>query len=251
MGGWRAKVCTTRSLHSRGEGVGGMPEFSCPAQIAEPEKNYISIKTDADAMRLCDHGGPGTRMSGSPATARAASGGKGMLELLTEAVWSPYIAGAGVGVMSVLSFLLANRPLGCSTAFAKTSGMVEMAVRGEKVKEHPYYRKFVPNIDGSWMIVVGVVIGAFISSILSGVFALSWVPAMWGNAFGYDAAVRLIAAFAGGVLLGFGARWAGGCTSGHGISGTLQLSVNSMIAAACCFVGGIVVAMIIYGVPAL
>jgi uncharacterized membrane protein YedE/YeeE len=174
-----------------------------------------------------------------------------MLEFLTAAVWSPYIAGAGVGVMSVLSFLLADRPLGCSTAFAKTSGMVELAVRGEKVKEHPYYRKFVPTIDGSWMIVVGIVIGAFISSFLSGTFALSWVPALWGDAFGYDATVRLIFALIGGVLLGFGARWAGGCTSGHGISGTLQLSVNSMIAAVCFFIGGIAVAMIIYGFPAL
>jgi len=129
--------------------------------------------------------------------------------------------------------------------------MIELAVRGEEVKVHPYYRKFASAVDGSWMIIVGIVIGAFISSALSGTFALSWVPALWGDAFGYAAAVRLVAALIGGALLGFGARWAGGCTSGHGISGTLQLSANSMIAAACFFVGGIAVAMIIYGFPAL
>jgi uncharacterized protein len=58
-------------------------------------------------------------------------------------------------------------------------------------------------------------------------------------------------ALAGGILLGLGARWAGGCTSGHGISGTLQLSVASWVAAACFFAGGILVAGLIYGFPYL
>lgn len=168
---------------------------------------------------------------------------------LTAPLWSPYVAGAGVGVMAVLSFLLADRPLGCSTAFVKTSGMIERAVRGEKVMEHPYYRKYVPQIDGAWMVVVGIVIGAFLSAMLSGVFALAWVPPLWGETFGYNPAVRVLAALAGGFLLGFGARWAGGCTSGHGISGTLQLSVNSIIAAVFFFIGGIATAMAIYGFP--
>ena len=44
------------------------------------------------------------------------------------------------------------------------------------------------------------------------------------------------------------ARWAGGCTSGHGISGTLQLAVSSWIAAGCFFIGGIATAMLIFKV---
>ncbi|WP_067051213.1 YeeE/YedE thiosulfate transporter family protein [Methanofollis ethanolicus] len=171
-----------------------------------------------------------------------------MVDYLMAAQWSPYLAGIGVGVMAVLSFLLANRPLGCSTAFAKTSGMVEMAVRGEAVKEHPYYRKFVPAVDGTWMVIPGIVIGAFIAATLSGSFTLSWVPPLWAETFGDDPLVRLGVALIGGFLLGFGSRWAGGCTSGHGISGSIQLSVNSMLAAAFFFIGGIAVAMVIYGV---
>ncbi len=57
-------------------------------------------------------------------------------------------------------------------------------------------------------------------------------------------------AFGGGVLMGLGARWAGGCTSGHGISGTMQLALSSWIAAACFFAGGIAGAMLIYRVLA-
>jgi uncharacterized membrane protein YedE/YeeE len=58
---------------------------------------------------------------------------------------------------------------------------------------------------------------------------------------------RWIVAFIGGIVMGIGARWANGCTSGHGISGTLQLAVSSWLAAICFFIGGIVTAMLIYG----
>jgi hypothetical protein len=46
--------------------------------------------------------------------------------------------------------------------------------------------------------------------------------------------------------MGIGARWAGGCTSGHGISGTLQLAVSSWLAVLCFFAGGVATAMILY-----
>ncbi|TAJ43867.1 YeeE/YedE thiosulfate transporter family protein [Methanofollis fontis] len=180
---------------------------------------------------------------------RTASGGVKMMDILTAVRWSPYLAGAGIGLMAILSFFLADRPLGCSTAFAKTSGMIERVVRGEQVDTHPYYRKIGPYIDGSWMVVLGIVIGAFVSASLSGTFDLTWVPSRWEEAFGSDPLLRWAAALIGGMLLGFGARWAGGCTSGHGISGTLQLSVNSLIAAICFFIGGIAVAMVLFGFP--
>ena len=48
--------------------------------------------------------------------------------------------------------------------------------------------------------------------------------------------------------MAFGARMAGGCTSGHGISGTLQLSVGSWIAVVCFFVGGIATALLMFRV---
>ena len=59
---------------------------------------------------------------------------------------------------------------------------------------------------------------------------------------------RVLTAVAGGALLGFGARWAGGCTSGHGISGTLQLAVSSWLAALSFFAGGIAAAAILFRV---
>ena len=162
--------------------------------------------------------------------------------------WSPYAVGIGIGVLSWIAFFLSNKALGCSTAFARTSGMIEKWIRGPRVSEKPYFRKFAPIIDWEWMLVLGVIVGAFISSLLSGAFHIQWIPSKWAEAFGSSVSVRSLVALVGGVIMGFGARWAGGCTSGHGISGTLQLAVSSWIMVVCLFVGGIVTAMLIFGV---
>ncbi|WP_292365534.1 MULTISPECIES: YeeE/YedE thiosulfate transporter family protein [unclassified Methanoculleus] len=164
--------------------------------------------------------------------------------------WTPYLAGLGIGILSWFTFLLSARPLGCSTAYARTSGMIERAIRGDSVLEKPYYRKFVPQIDWEWMLVLGIVIGAFITAIVRGEFALIWVPSTFEGAFGSSSLLRLAVALVGGVLMGLGARWAGGCTSGHGISGTLQLAIASWIAVVTFFVSGIIVAFLLYGVIA-
>lgn len=79
-----------------------------------------------------------------------------------------------------------------------------------------------------------------------GELAAAWVPALWVERFGSDLWLRLGVAFAGGAVMAFGARLGGGCTSGQGISGTLQLSVGSWIALACFFAGGVVTAMLMY-----
>jgi len=124
--------------------------------------------------------------------------------------------------------------------------MIEKLFRGRKVEERPYYRNFPPVITWEWMLVLGVIIGAFISAKFSGQFGLSWVPSQWQMRVGNTVFIRWVAALIGGIIMGFGARWAGGCTSGHGISGTLQLAVSSWLAATCFFVGGILTAMLIF-----
>ena len=165
---------------------------------------------------------------------------------LEQGRWSPYIVGIGIGILSWIAFLFSNKPLGCSTAYAKTGGMIEKVFRGKKVEKKPYYQKFAPVIDWEWMLVLGIFIGAFFSSKISGQFQLQWVPLLWANTFGDSAAVRWISAFIGGIFIGFGARWAGGCTSGHGLSGTLQLTVSSFLATFSFFISGMVTAMIIF-----
>jgi uncharacterized membrane protein YedE/YeeE len=168
------------------------------------------------------------------------------MEWLSMKQWPPYVAGIGIGVLSWFTFLLSDKPIGCSTAFARTSGMIERLFRGPKVLEKEYYKEFPPTVDWEWMLVLGIAIGSFLSAQLSGEFHLRWVPGTWAAAFGHEPLPRVIMALVGGMLMGFGARWAGGCTSGHGISGTLQLSVSSWLAAICFFIGGIATAKLIF-----
>ncbi|MBN1763596.1 MAG: YeeE/YedE family protein [Methanomicrobia archaeon] len=168
------------------------------------------------------------------------------MEYLMLERWSPYIVGIGIGILSWFAFLLSDKAIGCSTAYARTSGMIERLVRGNKVLEKQYYKKFAPVVDWEWMLVLGVVIGAFISANLGGTFHVLWVPSLWAASFGTNPVLRWLVALIGGILMGLGARWAGGCTSGHGISGTLQLAVSSWLAAICFFIGGIATAMLIF-----
>ncbi len=126
--------------------------------------------------------------------------------------------------------------------------MLERLVRGDKVLRKEYYRKLTPTIGWDWMLVAGLVAGAFISALSSGSLHVIMVPEVWARAAGESYLPRVIIALAGGILIGFGSRWAGGCTSGHGISGTLQLAVSSWIAACCFFVAGIATAMLLFRV---
>ena len=171
-----------------------------------------------------------------------------LIELLTEVRWSPYAVGIGIGILSWFSFLISRKPIACSTTFSRVSGMIERLFRGKKVKLKPYYQEVKLAVDWQWMLVVGIVFGSLISALLSGDFHWQWVPLFWESAFGSDPILRVIVALFGGICLGFGARWTDGCTSGHGISGTLQLAVSSWIAAICFFVGGILMAKFIFKV---
>ena len=171
--------------------------------------------------------------------------------VFTDTYWSPYAVGIGIGILSWLSFLISGKPIATSTTFARAGGMIEEMVLGKKAKQRPYYEKIKLMINWQWMLVIGVVIGSFISATLSGDFQVGvWVPSLWSSAFGDSAVLRVLVAVIGGIILGFGARFAGGCTSGHGISGTLQLAVSSWISVIFFFVGGIIAAHIIYFVIA-
>ncbi|MFI4911198.1 MAG: YeeE/YedE thiosulfate transporter family protein [Sedimentisphaeraceae bacterium JB056] len=160
--------------------------------------------------------------------------------------WSPYAVGAGIGILSILTFSISNEAIGVSGAFARTSGMIEKKIRGNKAQEREYYKENPPKINWEWMFVLGLIIGSFISAILSGDFEFVFVPDRWQQSAGDSQLFRWLAAFIGGILMGFGARWARGCTSGHGISGTLQLAVSSWIATMALFASGIITAMIIF-----
>lgn len=163
------------------------------------------------------------------------------------AAWSPYLVGALIGVLSMLTFYFSNKPLGASTAYARVAGMLGNAVAPRHTSSLKYFQDNKPAVDWEVMLVAGAILGGFLAAWTGGEFAMEGLPPMWAARFGQDSLVpRLASALLGGVLVAFGARLAGGCTSGHGISGALQLSVGSWIALLCFFAGGIATAMLMY-----
>jgi hypothetical protein len=124
--------------------------------------------------------------------------------------------------------------------------MIEKLFRGPGVGLKPHYQKIKLDIDWQWMLVLGIVVGAFFSAILSGDFLFQWVPALWLSAFGNTLVLRVISAVISGMLIGFGARRADGCTSGHGINVALQLAVSSWISGIAFFIGGILAAHVLF-----
>ncbi len=161
--------------------------------------------------------------------------------------WSPYLVGALIGVLSMFTFYFSDKPLGASTGYARVAGMIGKLIAPKHTESLKYYKDNKPAVDWEVMLVIGAIVGAFLAAWQGGELTGEWVPAMWAARFGQDSlALRLGAALLGGMLMAFGSRMAGGCTSGHGISGTLQLSVGSWIAVVCFFVGGIATALLMY-----
>ena len=159
---------------------------------------------------------------------------------------NPYLGGALAGLLVVLSVYGAGKFFGASTTFVRVAGYLESTVIAERVASMPYFLKELPKVDWQMMFVAGIFAGAFVASILGNTFRLLPVPDAFAARFGRSASRRGVVAFVGGVLAMFGARLADGCPSGHGLSGTLQLAASGFIALVCFFVGGLIMAKILY-----
>jgi len=162
--------------------------------------------------------------------------------------WSPYVCGALIGILAAATVLISDKPLGISTAYARISGMLGMILAPGLTKRLEYFKNKKPIIEWEVMLLVGVIIGSFLAASSGGTIHAQLLPDTWVQRFGADSStLRIITAIIGGVFIAFGARTAGGCTSGHGISGTMQMSVGSWIALICFFIGGMAVAIPLFG----
>ena len=175
-----------------------------------------------------------------------------MANPFVQSSWSPYIVGGLIGVLSWFAFATADKPIGITTAFEHTAALTGKAAVPDLEQNNEYFAAKQaegnsPKIGWEWMLVVGVFVGALLSAALSGDRTRLWVPPLWASRFGPSKTKRLIAAFLSAALMMFGARLAQGCTSGHGISGTLQLAVSSWMFISVAFGVAIVTALLMYG----
>lgn len=147
-----------------------------------------------------------------------------------------------------------GKALGVSTTLVRAAGALEKIVAEEHVYSNEYFIKYLgtavnpkPVFEWQFALVVMLVLGAFFSARLSGEKFQEEVPRLWEWRFGSSRRLRYAVAFSGGAVLLFGARLAGGCTSGHGISGSMQLAISSWSFFLSMFVAGVVTAFLLYG----
>jgi hypothetical protein len=156
------------------------------------------------------------------------------MNLLRKPSWSPYAVGAGIGVLSWFAFLTVDAPLGVSSAVARGVAIAGNAVVPAFVISNPYFQQIRPWIGWETLLMVGLILGAFLSARLSG-----------DRPSPREQLSRPWRSLLGGFLIMFGARVAGGCTSGHGISGSLQLALSGWIFFIAVFAGGILAALLL------
>jgi uncharacterized protein len=173
-----------------------------------------------------------------------------MTQCLRMSRWSPYLVGAGIGVLSWITFGWMGKALGTSTTFVNAAGAIEGLVAPAHVEANEYFAKHIvttadkvrPVIDWQFALVVMLAVGAFLAARLSSGTLREHIPSLWRWRFGHSRQLRYGAAFVGGVIMLFGARLADGCTSGHGISGGLQLALSSWTFLVAMFATGITTA---------
>jgi uncharacterized membrane protein YedE/YeeE len=148
--------------------------------------------------------------------------------------WPWYISGPLIGLMVPALLLLSGKNFGVSTSFQHIGSMCSPRTNLPYLKGYNWR-------SNSWRLVfvAGIVIGAFIGAHLLSATPSQFLPSSYYSWSG------VIALAVGGLLIGFGTRYADGCTSGHSIMGLSSLQWVSLVATVSFFAGGLLMTHVI------
>jgi uncharacterized membrane protein YedE/YeeE len=157
----------------------------------------------------------------------------------TDPFWNPYLAGLGLGLTLLLSFVVMGRGLGASGGFTALVSAGVGLLAPEHAESNGLFSAYIHNDQASplldWLVFLigGVLIGGFVSGRLAGRISrtVEKGPRV-------SLAKRLMLAFVGGTFMGFAAKLARGCTSGQALTGGALLSLGSWVFMLSVFAGG-------------
>lgn len=162
--------------------------------------------------------------------------------------WPPLVAGIALGAVLLLTFLLTGHGLGGSGFFTRLAAWLGGEVAPAATLNNNYLGPILD--DGkplsNWITweVLGVALGALAASWSAGRFRLRLEGSRPYGGIGRSALALL-----GGILAGFGARIAAGCTSGIGLSGSAVLGLSGFVFLGAFFAAGLLVSRLVKGGP--
>jgi len=181
------------------------------------------------------------------------------MDLVLATTWPWYIAGPLIGLMVPALLILTGKAFGISSSLRHTCAAT--------LPTEAEYFSYDWKAKGLWnlLFVVGILIGGFLAVQVVGgggptgiseatkadLAALGLtdfgglVPPELFSWKSLGTLPGLVAVLGGGFLVGFGARYAGGCTSGHAIMGLASLQLPSLIAVIGFFVGGLITTFLV------
>jgi uncharacterized membrane protein YedE/YeeE len=151
------------------------------------------------------------------------------------------LAGTAIAAVTLCLLFVTNRRLGVSSGFEDVCSLV---------LQQSYFRRSSLLAARQWRLpfVGGLMLGGLVSAASGGGWQPLWALGIFDEVIGWGPAGKLAWMFAGGLLVGFGTRLAGGCTSGHGIFGLSNFELPSLIATVSFMVGGILMTHLVYRV---
>lgn len=161
------------------------------------------------------------------------------LEIKAAPYWNPYLTGIGLGLVLLAAFVIMGRGLGASGAVSTLVAVGVNTVAPEHASGNSFYSEYLgdgtTNPLKDWLVfeVLGVIAGGFLSGTLA-----HRVKKGIDKGPQVSNRTRLIYAFIGGGLMGFGAKLARGCTSGQALSGGAILNLGSWAFMMMIFAGG-------------
>ena len=181
---------------------------------------------------LSNHDMPNTPDDTSPATHHPGNDHSHI-----RAFWPPWLAGISLGLVLLLTFAMTGHGLGATGFTTRLAAWLGQSVDAPAVAENAYLGPMVEsgNPLPAWITweVLGVALGALAAAYSAGRWRFHIAGAGTGRV------KRMALALCGGVLAGFGARVAAGCTSGVGLSGGAALSIGAFVFLAAFFAAGL------------
>jgi uncharacterized protein len=151
---------------------------------------------------------------------------------------NPYLAGFGLGLVLLATFVIMGRGLGASGALTSTVATAVHAVAPAHAKANAIYADYLGDGTTSplkdWL--VFQVIGVFVGGLLSGAFA-NRIGVTVEKGPRISKTARFVSAFVGGAIIAVGAKLALGCMSGQALTGGALLNAGSWVVMMCIFGG--------------